>query len=158
MATQANFLVFDDQATPVEHTLIPVSDNPCVWRGTNSALPMEGQIRVTFQLEQLKNGDFRASKKTEVPVLETIGTAGNANGYVAPPKVAHVTTHIETMFFSKRSTAADRANALKIALGITLGASSTTGTGFLTNTSAGGAYASNNKAGPQLFVAGVMPS
>lgn len=158
MAAQANFLVKDDQATPVEHTLIPVSDNPCVWRGADSALPMEGQIRVTFQLEQLKNGDYRASKKTEVPVLETIGTSGNAGPYVAPPKVAHVTTHIETMFFSKRSTAADRANALKIALGITLGASSTTGTGTLNNASVGGAYAASAQAGPQLFVAGVTPS
>lgn len=142
MPAMTNILVKDDAGTPLEFTLVPVSDTPGpTWRGSAAATPLEGQPRLSLgALERTKSGQYRLTAKLEVPVMETLGASGTSAGYVAPPKVAYVTTCIFTMFADSRSTLADRANALKLTIGCLQGASASTATGVLANTAAGDAW------------------
>jgi len=142
MPAMTNILVKDDTVTtPVEFTLIPITDNPDpMWRASVSGVPIDGQVRLTLSSNQTKNGSYKMTVKLEVPVLETLGASGTSAGYVAPPKVAYVNTAIFTMFSDRRSTTQNRADLLKMTLGILQGASSTTATGVLANTSAGNAF------------------
>lgn len=141
MPTMDNILVKDDTiTTPVEFTLRPVADNPPKWRASVAGVPLDGQIMLTLSDETLKNGSAKMTAKLEVPVLETLGASGTSAGYVAPPKVAYKTVCIFTMFADRRSTTQNRADALKLALGILQGASATTATGILANTAAGNAF------------------
>lgn len=143
MPAMTNILVKDDTVTtPKEFTLIPVSDTDgeSQWRASESGVPLDGQVRLTLSDATVKNGAHKMTVKLEVPVLETLGASGTSSGYVAPPKVAYVTTCIFTMFSDRRSTNQNRADALKLALGVLQGASATTATGVLANTSAGNAF------------------
>jgi len=90
--------------------------------------------------------------------METLGASGTSAGYVAPPKVAYVDTFIFTMFADGRSTIADRANGLKVAIGLMQGASSTTATGILANTAAGDVWKNSVLPLPLLFTNIVIPN
>jgi len=159
MSTMTNILVKDDAATPTEFTLIPVTDTPNpVWRGTVANVPLAGQIRLTVSEDPIKNGGVKITAKLEVPTMETLGASGTSAGYVAPPKVAYVTPFIFTMFADGRSTSQDRANGLKMIIGILQGASSTSGTGTLANTSAGSAFVNSVLPITNAFVAAVKPN
>ncbi len=159
MAQMANILVKDDAASPVEYTFVPVTDTPIpYWRTQIAAVPLEGQMRAYFSTEQVKSGDWKVSLKLEVPVMETLGTAGTSAGYVAPQKVAYVNTIFVTAFVNKRSTSQNRSDLLKLGLGIAQGASSTTATGTLDNTSAGSAFNGSVLPGPALFVSLTLPN
>jgi hypothetical protein len=154
-----NLLVKDDAATPKEWTLVPVTDTPVpLWRANDSSLPLEAEPRITASSEQVKSGDYKITAKLELPVLETLGASGTALGYVAGPKVAYNTTIIVTMFASRRSTAIDRSNALKMMVGLLQGASSTTATGTLDQASAGSAFDSSTAPITQLFSDLVVPN
>lgn len=157
MAAMANFLVKDDSGS--EATLIPITDTPDpFWRANAAGVPMDGQIRVWFKEEVLKDGTYKRTVKVEVPILETLGTAGTSAGYVAPQKVAYVETHIHTSYSSSRATLADRANSLKYSLGVLQGASSTTATGVLSNTAAADSFKNSTLPGPYFLTSGVKPS
>lgn len=159
MSAMTNLLVKDDAATPLEWTLVPISDTPhAQWRANSASLPLEAQPRFTSMVELLKSSSYKITAKLELPVLETLGASGSALGYVAPPKVAYVTTCIFTMFADKRSTTIDRANALKMAVGILQGASSTTETGVLDQASAGSAFASSVLPITQAFTSVLNPN
>jgi hypothetical protein len=154
-----NILVKDDAATPKEWTLVPVSDTPIPnWRANDAGIPLAGQPRAWASTEQLKSGDYKITVKLEVPVMETLGASGTSAGYVAPPAVAYVDTGIVTMFANPRSTIADRANLLKMLVGVVQGASATTATGILANTAAGGAFAASSLPIPSLFTNLVVPN
>jgi hypothetical protein len=62
------------------------------------------------------------------------------------------------MFANPRSTIADRANLLKMLVGVVQGASATTATGILANTAAGGAFAASSLPIPSLFTNLVVPN
>lgn len=159
MAIMTNLLVKDDATTPKEWTLIPITDNPFPqWRANDASIQVEGQPRFSEIVEKLKNGNYKVTAKLELPVMETLGASGSSAGYVAPPKVAYVTTVIFTMFADRRSTIADRANAYKMMIGIMQGASSTTATGTLTNTSAGDVWKNSTHPAPFTFTGLVIPS
>lgn len=159
MPAMTNILVKDDAAAPKEWTLLPVSDTPNPnWRANDAALPLAGQPRLWQSVEQVKSGDWKITAKLEVPVMETLGASGAATGYVAPQQVAYVTTAIFTMFCSPRSTIADRANTLKLAIGIIQGATATTATGTLANTTAGDGWKNSTAFTPQLFTNLVVPN
>lgn len=159
MPSMNNILVKDDATTPKEWTLIPVTDTPSpVWRGNDANVPVDGQPRLTVSEQRLKNGSYKVTAKLEVPTMETLGASGTSSGYVAPPKVAYVTTCIFTMFADKRSTTADRANCMKIAVGIIQGASETTATGVLHNGSAGDAFKTSIRPVTAAYVNLVLPS
>jgi hypothetical protein len=153
-----NLLVKDD-GTPTEFTLSPVTDTPFpLWRASVADVPVDGQPRLTFSIERVKSGDYKATAKLEVPVMETLGASGTSAGYVAPPAVAYVTTVIVTMFCSTRSTLADRANALRMAVGICQGASSTTNTGTLANNAAADAWKDSTLPVTQAFISLLQPN
>ncbi|DAD50525.1 coat protein [ssRNA phage Gerhypos.1_32] len=159
MAAQANVLVKDDANPVVEQTLIPITDTPIpFWRGTIAGVPLEGQPRLYLSSEKVKSGAYKQTLKLEVPVMETLGASGTSAGYVAPPKVAYVNTVIFTMFADARSTIADRANAIKMAIGIAQGASSTTATGVLNQATAADGFKSSTLPGPQFFTSLVIPN
>ncbi len=159
MGAMANLLVKDDATSPVEITFIPVTDTPTpFYRASIAGVPFEGQPRVTLSSEKLKNGSYKYTAKVEVPVMETLGASGTSAGYVAPPKVAYTNVIIFSMFADGRSTQADRANLLKLAVGIIQGASSTTATGILANTAAGDAWKNSTLPVPLMFTQGVLPN
>jgi hypothetical protein len=159
MSQMTNILVKDDAATPKEWSLIPITDTPVpFWRGNDAAIPLEGQPRLTFSTDKLKNGGYKVTVKLEIPTMETIGASGTSAGYVAPPKVAYITPCIFTMFVDKRSTIADRMNAFRMTLGVLQGATSTTATGTLANTAAGGGFAANSSPALTLFNGLILPN
>lgn len=159
MAAMTNLLVKDDATSPVEFTLIPVTDTPNpFWRSAIAGVPFDGQIRLNVSDEVVKSGDRKYTVKLEVPVMETLGASGTSAGYVAPPKVAYVDTYIFTMFASARSTRQDRANGLKLIAGLIAGASSVTATGTLDGASAGDAWKNSTAPVPQVFVDGIVPN
>lgn len=159
MSAMTNLLVKDDAATPVECTLVPITDSPIpIWRAAVATTPIEGQVRYSASSEKLKNGSYKITAKLEIPVMETLGASGTSAGYVAPPKVAYVNTAIYTMFADKRSTGADRANLLRMSVGLLQGATSTTATGTLANTAAGGAWAASSAPVPLLFTQAIVPN
>lgn len=159
MAAMANLLVKDDATSPVEITFIPVTDTPNpYWRASIAGVPLDGQPRVTVTQEKVRSGAYKFTLKLEVPVMETLGASGTSAGYVAPPKVAYVNTCIFTMFADARSTIADRANLLKLVIGLIQGASSTTATGILANTAAGDAWKNSTLPMPLVFTNGVLPN
>jgi len=159
MAAMGNLLVKDDAASPVESTLLPITDSPNPqWRGGAAGVPFEGQIRFSLKEEKLASGDYKRTAKLEVPVMETLGASGTSAGYVAPPKVAYTEVHIYTHFSSRRSTIADRANSLKMMLGALQGASATTATGVLNQASAGSAFTSSVLPVPLFYTQGVVPN
>lgn len=157
MPNMDNLLIKDDSG-PSEITFVPIGDMPPTWRQSSTSLPLEAMAKITYSAEQVKSGDWKITSKLEVPVMESIG-ANDQFGYVAQAKVAYTTASIFTMFASKRSTIAQRADCLKMHLGFLQGASSTTATGTLSNTSAQYAFAgvANSKPGPYGFVNIILP-
>ncbi len=159
MAAMTNVLVKDDANPLVEHTLIPITDTPIpFWRDSMAGVPLEGQIRVYASTEQVKGGAYKITLKVEVPVMETLGASGTSAGYVAPPAVAYTNTVFITLFADKRSTNADRYNAIKMAVGLVQGASSTTATGILSQAGAADAWKSSTLPFPLLFGQLVLPN
>jgi hypothetical protein len=159
MGAMTNILVKDDAATPKEWTLVPVTDTPSPqWRGSDASIPVDGQPRLTISQERVKSGAYKVTAKLELPVMETLGASGSSAGYVAPPKVAYTPTCIFTMYADGRSTIADRANAIRMMVGILQGATSTTATGTLANTAAGDVWKNSTAFGPESFTKLVVPN
>lgn len=159
MPAMTNLLVKDDANPLVELTFVPVTDTPePFWRTNMASVPFEGQSRLTESIIKQKNGGYKVTVKLEVPVMETLGVSGTSAGYVAPPRVAYVTTAILSMFCDKRSTIADRSNTVKLMLGLMAGATSTTATGTLNGASAADAYKNSTAPIPQLFSSLVLAS
>lgn len=160
MGAMTNLLVKDDTTgTVVEHTFVPVTDTPNpFWRAMTASTPLEGCPRLTVSSEKLKSGDYKLTAKLELPVMETLGASGTAAGYVAPPAVAYVNSGILTIFANKRSTQSERANVLKLLAGIASGASSTTATGILDQSSAADAWKNSTLPITQFFTGLVVPN
>lgn len=159
MANQTNVLVKDDANPLVEHTFIPKSSSPNPsWRDTVSGVSFEGQVSFQLREEQLSSGDYKRSMVLEVPVMETLGASGTSAGYVAPQKVAYVEKFYVTHISSRRSTLADRANCLKLALGLLQGATSTTATGTISQASAADVVKTSQAPVPLFFTQGVIPN
>jgi hypothetical protein len=158
MPAMTNLLVKDD-GTPTEFTLVPVTDTPFPhWRAQVANVPVDGQPRFTLSQERVKSGDYKVTAKLEVPVMETLGASGTSAGYVAPPSVAYVMVGLMTIFAPARSTTADRANLLRMMVGILQGASSTTNTGTLANNAAADAWKNSVLPITQAFISLLTPN
>jgi hypothetical protein len=142
MAAMTDLLAKDDTTSAVvEYTFKPIADNPIpFWRTSIAGVPLAGQMRMYVSAEELKDGKTKVAMKLEVPVMETLGASGTSAGYVAPPKVAYTNQFFATAITDPRSTIADRANLLKLACAFLSGASSTTATGILDQSSAADAW------------------
>jgi hypothetical protein len=159
MAAMTNLLVKDDTTgTRIEITFVPVTDTPNpLWRAQLSGVPFEGQPTLELFEEVLKSGDRKTTMMLDVPVMETLGTAGTSAGYQAAPAVAYHEKTWYTRISSKRSTISDRANALALGVGLLQGATSTTATGLLDQASAADAFKSSTAPMPVAFIAGSLP-
>jgi len=120
----ANIAVYDGAATPVLHTLVPVSvsrqgtDVLAEWREQIAALPANAQVRASARLSgPSKTGVYRAEFKVVVPVMEAVLNQ-NAAGYTAAPKVAYENTESWTGMFHQRSTVTDRRLARQLLVNI----------------------------------------
>lgn len=113
MSNIANITVFDGATPPVSHVLVPVSvtrkDNKitALWREQLTGVPLEGQVSLQTELEQLKSGTWHYTATVSVPVMESI-SGQNAAGYTAAPKVAFVDTERLEGYHSRRSTITGR--------------------------------------------------
>lgn len=123
MSAIANIVVFDGAATPVSHTLIPVSvvrENGKItadWRENLPGIPVYAQVRCTMTLERLKSGVYKTSSRTVVPVMESV-SGQNAAGYTAAPKVAYENSIEQIGFFHERSDSNGRKLVRQMALNI----------------------------------------
>lgn len=160
MGAMTNLLVKDDTpTTAVEHTFVPVTDTPNpIWRDTQSGVSVAGQPTISMMNERLKSGTFRTTVKLDVPVMEQLGTAGTQAGYVAAPKVAHTISGVFTMYSSDRATNQNRADTLRMLVGILQGASSTTNTGVLAQSSAANAFLASSLPITQAIIGQISPN
>lgn len=123
MSAIANIVAFDGAATPLSHTLVPVSVSreknkvTAYWREAATGVPTNAQVNVVMTLEQLASGTYKLSNRVSVPVQEVV-TGSNSAGYSAAPKVAYVNTVETTGFFHERSDVAGRRLARQLAVNI----------------------------------------
>ncbi len=131
MSAIANITVFDGAATPVSHTLYPVSISRqpsgeilAVWREGNTSLPVEAQIRIEMRQKVLKSGVLETRTRVVVPTMESI-SGQNAAGYTAAPKVAFEDTQEWVSYAHPRSTIAGRRLAKQLLTNISNNISTT---------------------------------
>lgn len=132
MSAIADLVVFDGAATPVQHTLNPISvtrENgkvEALWRENLANVPVYAQVRVHATLQKLPSGVFRSDMRIVVPVLESV-SGQNSAGYTAAPKVAYEVTTVLTQFAHERSTEAQRRLCRQMATNILNGNTATSG-------------------------------
>jgi hypothetical protein len=129
MSAISNIVAFDGAATPVSHTLLPVSVSKerdkvtAQWRESAVGVPTNAQIRVQMTLDKNpKTGLYRVEQRSVVPVQEVV-TGSNSSGYSAQPKVAYENTVITTGIFHERSDVAGRRLVRQLAINIDNGVS-----------------------------------
>lgn len=143
MSNATNIVLKRDDATDL--TLVPVSSYSsgegkltASFRELSTTKPLAACVRLTVEVESMKSGVMKVTRKLEVPVMEIIPAgAVNADGRTAAPAVSHVETDIRTRYHHPRSTATERADSLKMATHVDVGASSGAGGGLgVTSTTA----------------------
>lgn len=123
MSAIANIVVFDGAATPVSHTLVPISVTrdagkvTAEWRENTSGVPVYAQVRCTMSISQSAAGVYQVTERTVVPVMEAV-SGQNSAGYTAAPKVAYENTVILTGYFHERSDQVGRRLVRQLALNI----------------------------------------
>ncbi len=123
MSAIAAITVFDGAATPVSHTLTPISvtrkddEVTAEYREMLASVPAYAQVRATLKMQLLKSGVYKTESRVVVPVMEAVLNQ-NAAGYTAAPKVAYENTVVCTGFFHPRSTVTDRRLARQMAVNI----------------------------------------
>lgn len=123
MSAISNIVVFDGAATPVSHTLVPVSVSreknkvTATWREAATGVPTIAQVGCVMTLELTKTGVYRLESRVTVPVQEVV-TGSNSAGYSAAPKVAYVNTVVTTGLFHERSDVAGRRLVRQMAVNI----------------------------------------
>lgn len=116
MSNISNIAVFDGAATPVLHTLVPISVEKtgrgnrieAMWREQTSTLPTYAQVSAKMSLSKNpKSGIWHVDFSVAVPVMESVNGA-NAAGYTAAPKVAFVDTSGFYGHYHERGSIASR--------------------------------------------------
>lgn len=113
MSGISNITVYDGAATPVSHTLVPISVTreggkvTAEYREMNASVPAYASVRITLSLQRLKSGVYKAEQRVVTPVMES-ATNQNAAGYTAAPKVAHDPAVVTIGYFHERSTVTER--------------------------------------------------
>lgn len=117
MSNISNIAVFDGAATPVLHTLVPISVEKtgkttnrieALWREQVASLPTYAQVSARMSLSRNpKSGVWHVDFRIEVPVMESVSGA-NAAGYTAAPKVAYVDTSGFYGHYHERGSIASR--------------------------------------------------
>lgn len=124
MSAVANIVLADAQATPVNHTFIPLGpDQKGVWwfEDQTGVAPI-GYSRISLELVRPKAsqpGDTAGETSSKVrigihtPKMEIVGTA--ASGLTPPPTIAYVPKVYIDFLISDRSTLQDRKDLRKYA-------------------------------------------
>lgn len=113
MSQQNNIVVYDGNTTPAIHTVVPESIEKieglltAMWKESLTGVPDYAQIRVMTTKRKLKSGVWRVEARVMVPVMEAVSGV-NAQGYTAPPKIAHIPACGAVGFFDPRSTVTER--------------------------------------------------
>jgi hypothetical protein len=127
MPVAANIVIADGQATPVNHTLIPLGrDEGGVLRYIEQTTgPVLGAWTAGFSMRKpgpAKPGTNTASRieqhkiTARVPVLETL--ANNAAGYVPSPMVAYFNESSLVFNIPERANSVERLTIQKVLLGL----------------------------------------
>lgn len=115
-----NIVLADAQATPVNHTFIPIGRdaNKVFWFEDQSASSSIGFWRISVETKRapitggVASGTYRTKIGLHQPVLETLGT--NQAGLTPPPTVAYVNRCIVEFIDPARSSMQNRADAAKM--------------------------------------------
>lgn len=125
MAAVANIVLADAQATPVNHTFIPLGPdvNGVWWFEDQSASSALGYPRISLQLVRAAvgtNGTVGAANRVNrvkcgihLPVLETLGT--NDAGVTPPPIIGYVNRANLELILPERNTLQNRKDMRKYA-------------------------------------------
>lgn len=133
MSQISNIVVFDGAATPVQHTLVPISVEKtgkgnrieAVWREQVSTLPTYAQVSARMSLSRNpKSGVWHVDFRMEVPVMESVAGA-NAAGYTAAPKVAYTDTSGFYGHYHERGSIASRRLSKQLLLNVANNVSTT---------------------------------
>lgn len=122
MAAVANIVLADAQATPVNHTFIPIGpdENGVWWWEDQSASAPIGYSRISMQLVRAKNpapGSNAGERVNRVkvaihtPKLETV--SNNSAGLLPPPTVAYVVRSSTEFILPDRCNLQDRKDIRK---------------------------------------------
>lgn len=131
MAAVGNIVVFDGAATPVSHTLVPISVEriggklTVTWREKLASLPDEAQVFAMLTVEKTKAGTVVSTFDVRVPVMESV-TGANASGYTAAPKVAFTDRNTWVSYAHPRSTVTSRRLARMLLTNLSNNVSTTT--------------------------------
>jgi hypothetical protein len=128
MAQAVAIVLADAQATPVDHTFVPVGpDRNSVWWFEDQSQPSPiGFWRISAQLVRTSpagNGQSASSNRVNrivlglhEPVLETLGT--NAAGITPPPTVSYVNRSNQEFILPERNTKAQRQDLRKMSMNL----------------------------------------
>lgn len=122
MPAVANIVLADAQATPVNHTFIPLGPDPkgVWWFEDQSASAVIGYNRISVELKrpaggmQGQNSSNRFNRvkiRIFTPKLETLGN--NSAGLTPPPTVAYIPYAAIELVFPERSSLQDRKDLRK---------------------------------------------
>lgn len=114
MANSANITAYADDATTL-FTFKPLMRSAGVqeYREFNAAKSSVALARLRLSIAVQKNSLERRVKQTVLPIME-VASGGTADGFTAPPKVAHEVVVMTTVLAHPRATAQNIADAMKI--------------------------------------------
>lgn len=125
MPTAANIVIADAQATPVNHTFVPIGPDPkdssiFIYEDQSQAT-QAGFWRVTIQVKRpellTKGGSATRANRVVVslhqPVLETLGTQ-TVSGIVPAPTVSYIVRSFAEFVIPERSSLQNRKDSRKM--------------------------------------------
>jgi hypothetical protein len=120
MGQASNIVLADAQATPVNHTFVPVGprkDGFILFEDMSATSPI-GFNMIAVRMRRVKQGSSNAAQSTtrinielRTPKLETLAT--NSSGFTPPPTVAYVPVADVSFAISDRSVLQDRKDIRK---------------------------------------------
>lgn len=125
MAQAVNIILADAQATPVNHTFIPIGpqkDGFFAWETANATSAL-GNFRIEVRARRTgtPGGNagqrlWRADVRVKTPTLETLST--NDAGMVPPPRQAYVLASEHSFVINERANLVERRTARKFGFNI----------------------------------------
>jgi len=124
MATAASIVLADAQATPVNHTFIPIGrdEKNVFWFNDQSQSNEIGYWKISVEIikpKPAKPGESSASRVTRVkvslqePILETLSS--NAAGYTPAPTIAYIPRAVMEYVLHERASLQNRKDLRKMA-------------------------------------------
>lgn len=115
MGQQADFTVYDGEATPVAHVFVAdrvefnKGDLIAYWQEKTAGIPEYAQANAQLTRRKVQSGLTRVGFRINVPIMEAIA-GQNSLGYTAAPKVAYTESNEDVQWIHPRSMAQGRQN------------------------------------------------